>query len=125
MKDFLFADTADMEWDEIFEGVRRKVLTGKNLTICMYQLKAGLIFPPHQHPQEQMAYIIKGKVEFSMGEEGEKHIFEEGMFFSFAPNMKHGARFLEDSIVIDVFSSPMDYPAVKPEYAEEEGEKAS
>ena len=78
---------------------------------------SSLSIPTRQHPQEQMAYIVKGKVEFSMGEEGEKHIFEEGMFFAFAPNVKHGTRFLEDSIVIDVFSPPMDYKAVVPEYA--------
>jgi quercetin dioxygenase-like cupin family protein len=117
MKEFLFIDTADMEWEEPFEGVRRKVITGENLTFCLYHLKAGLTFPPHQHLQEQMAYIVEGKVEFSMGE-GEKHIFREGMFFSFGPNVRHGARFLEDSIVLDVFSPPMDYPAVRPEYVE-------
>lgn len=118
MKNFLFLDTADIDWDEPFEGVRRKVLTGNNLTICVYNLKAGLVFPAHQHSQEQMAYIIKGKCEFSVGEEGEKHIFSEGMFFAFAPNVKHGTRFLEDSVVVDVFSPPMDYKAVKPEYAQ-------
>lgn len=119
MKDFLFIDTADIEWEKPFEGVQRKVLTGKNLTVCLYHLKAGMTFPAHQHPQEQMAYIIEGKVEFSMGEEGEKHIFKEGMFFAFGPGVKHGTRFLEDSIVIDIFSPPMSYPAVKPEYAVE------
>ena len=116
MKEFLFLDTADMQWEEPFEGVRRKVITGKNLTFCLYHLKAGLTFPAHQHSQEQMAYIVKGKVEFSMGDRGDKHIFKEGMFFSFGPNVKHGARFLEESIVLDVFSPPMDYPAVRPEY---------
>ncbi|MCK4244855.1 MAG: cupin domain-containing protein, partial [Candidatus Omnitrophica bacterium] len=117
MKDFLFINTKDMEWNEPFEGVKRTILQGNNLTICLYNLKAGLVFPAHSHENEQMAYIIKGKVEFSIGEEGEKHIFEEGMFFAFGPNVKHGAKFLEDSIVVDVFSPPMkDYEkeALKP-----------
>jgi len=120
MKQFVFAQTADMEWSEPFEGVKRKVLQGKHLTICLYHLKAGLRFPAHTHESEQMAHIVKGKVEFTMGEEGEKHIFEQGMFFAFAPNVRHAARFLEDSIVIDVFSPPMtEYQdeALIPEYA--------
>ena len=117
MQEFMFLDTESITWETPFEGVKRKVLTGKNLTICLYRLKAGLTFPAHRHPQEQMAYIIQGKVEFSMGEAGEKHLFTAGMFFAFAPNVKHGTRFLEDSIVVDVFSPPMDYPAIQPEYA--------
>ena len=122
MKQFAFLKSADLDWNEPFVGVRRQVISGKNLTLCLYHLKAGLDFPQHEHPQEQMAYVIKGKVEFTMGEEGTKHIFEEGMFFCFAPGVKHGGRFLEDSIVLDVFGPSMeqyDAEAVKPEYAQE------
>ncbi|MFH1823849.1 MAG: cupin domain-containing protein [Candidatus Firestonebacteria bacterium] len=121
-KDFLFIDTKNMKWSKPFKGVSRKVLQGKNLTICFYNLKKGLTFPTHSHKNEQMAYIIKGKVEFSMGENKEKHIFKKGMFFSFAPNVKHGTKFLEDSIVIDIFSPVMkDYEkeATKPEYVKQ------
>jgi len=119
MKNFLFVKPEDLCWHESFEGVKRAVINGKNLTICLYNLKAGLEFPAHAHENEQMAYIIKGKVEFTMGENKERHIFEEGMFFCFGPRVKHGTKFLEDSIVVDVFSPPMkDYEkeAIKPEY---------
>ena len=124
MKDFLFIKSEDMKSSFPFDGVERKVLQGKNLTACLYRLKAGLEFPAHSHENEQMAYIIKGKVEFTMGEgeNQEKHIFESGMFFAFGPHAKHGTKFLEDSIVVDLFSPPMtDYEkeAVIPDYAQE------
>lgn len=115
----LFIQSKDMEWHSPVEGVKRKVVAGEGIMMALYELKAGSKFPAHQHPEEQMAYIIKGKVEFTIGNNEEKVIFEEGMFFVFPPNEKHGANILEDSTVIDFFSSPMESylgEATRPDY---------
>jgi len=69
---FAFFNSAELQWHEPFEGVRRQVITGRHVTMCLYHLKKGLKFPQHQHPQEQMAYVIKGSVEFTIGEREEK-----------------------------------------------------
>ena len=124
MKQFVFLNSSEMEWHNPFDGVLRQVVAAKNLTVCLYHMKAGLDFPMHDHPQEQMAYIIEGKIEFRVGEgeEETKHLVGGGTFYCFAPGVRHGGHFIEDCIILDVFSPPMDKydaEAVKPKYAQE------
>ena len=92
---------------------QRRTVAGKNLMITRYQAKAGAEFEAHSHPEEQMGYVIKGRVEFFIGEQEERVLFEAGTFFRFAPNERHRSRVLEDIMVIDVFSPP------RPEYLAE------
>ncbi|MDE2999286.1 MAG: cupin domain-containing protein [Gemmatimonadota bacterium] len=81
--------------------------------ITRYEVKAGAEFPGHRHPEEQMGYVIRGRIEFFVGEPERRYLFEAGTFFHFAPDEPHRSRVLEDSLVIDVFSPP------RPEYVPE------
>ena len=92
---------------------QRQIMTGQNLMIARYEVKAGAEFAAHSHAEEQMGYVIRGKVEFFVGESEKRIVFEEGTFFHFAPNERHRSRALEDSVVIDVFAPP------RPEYLNE------
>jgi quercetin dioxygenase-like cupin family protein len=92
---------------------RRRVVTGKDLMIVRYEAGAGAEFAAHSHPEEQMGYVIQGKIEFFLGWPEVRHVFEAGTFFHFAPNERHRSRALEESVVIDVFSPP------RPEYVGE------
>jgi len=92
---------------------QRRTVTGDTLMITRYEAKAGAEFEAHSHPEEQMGYVIKGRVEFFVGENEERHVFEAGSFFRFAPNERHRSRVLEDAMVVDVFSPP------RPEYVAE------
>ncbi len=71
-----------------------------------YEVMAGAEFGAHRHPEEQMGYVIRGRIEFFVGEQETRYVFEAGTFFHFAPNEPHRSRVLEDSLVIDVFSPP-------------------
>jgi len=95
------------------EVARRRTVTGENLMITRYEVKAGAEFEAHSHAEEQMGYVIQGRIEFFVGEAEERFVFEAGTFFRFAPHERHRSRVLEDSLVIDVFSPP------RPEYVAE------
>lgn len=92
---------------------QRRTVTGTHLMITRYEAKAGAEFAAHSHPEEQMGYVIKGRIEFFIGEPEERFVFEAGTFFHFAPHERHRSRVLEDIVVIDVFSPP------RPEYVAE------
>lgn len=92
---------------------RRRTITGDRLMLTRYEAKAGAEFEAHSHPEEQMGYVIKGRIEFFIGQPEKRFVFEEGTFFHFAANERHRSRVLEDAIVIDVFSPP------RPEYVAE------
>ena len=92
---------------------QRRTVVGNNLMITRYEVKAGAVFEAHSHPEEQMGYVIRGVVEFFVGEPEKRVLMEAGTFFRFAPNERHRSRVLEDAMVIDVFSPP------RPEYVAE------
>jgi quercetin dioxygenase-like cupin family protein len=91
----------------------RYTVQGEGLMICRYEVKKGCRFAPHAHPEEQMGFVIEGRIEFYVGDDEKPLLFEAGSFFRFAPNESHGSRVLEDATVLDVFTP------VRPEYREE------
>ena len=96
----------------ISEIAQRRLLTGKNLMIQCVEAKAGAEFEGHSHAEEQMGYVIRGSIEFFVGEEARSVVMEAGTFFHFAPHERHASRALEDVKILDVFSPP------RPEYVD-------
>jgi quercetin dioxygenase-like cupin family protein len=88
---------------EVFEGIYRKTLLyNKDLMLCHFTLDKNANVPVHNHDENQIGYVIKGKLKF-LTEEGE-FIANEGDSYIFYSNEKHGAVVLENSEVIDVFN---------------------
>jgi quercetin dioxygenase-like cupin family protein len=94
---------------EALPGIYRKTLIyNDNMMLCHFFLEENSDVPLHSHKEHQIGYVIKGKIQFYT--ENEKFIAEEGGSYVFESNEKHGAKILEDSEVIDVFSpSREDY----------------
>jgi quercetin dioxygenase-like cupin family protein len=88
---------------KVSDGVERKILAsgGKLMTVEVKFLK-GAVGALHSHPHEQISYVIKGSFEFEMG--GEKQIINPGDSYYVKPDIIHGIKALEDSILIDVFT---------------------
>ncbi len=93
-------------------GVFRTTMTfNRETMLCHFTLKAGSLIPLHDHPAVQHGYVVRGRVRFRRGEEGE-FLAEAGTSYVFGPNEKHGAQALEETEVVEVFA-PM-----RPEYVE-------
>ena len=103
----------EIEAKVLSDLAKRRTLTGENLMITRYEVKVGASFETHSHPEEQMGYVIKGKIEFFVGDPEQLYVFEGGTFFHFESNEPHRSHVMEDSMVIDVFSPP------RPEYVPE------
>ncbi|MBY8987108.1 MAG: cupin domain-containing protein [Candidatus Lokiarchaeota archaeon] len=90
-------------------GIYRKTLIyNDHMMLCHFFLKENSNVPLHSHKEHQIGYVIKGKLRFFT--EKEEFLAEEGDSYVFESNEKHGAKILEDSDVIDVFSpSREDY----------------
>lgn len=62
--------------------------------------------PPHQHPHEQISYIVSGRVNFIMGEGDERTVnpVEPGDMVVVPPNVPHTVEVLGESArLIDCF----------------------
>lgn len=106
-----FIDWNAIEWRTVRPGVERKGFTGEGATIALHRLHPGHEPRPHSHPNEQIAYIMAGRIRFMVG--GEEHILGPGQLIVVPPNVEHWGEVIGDEPVLnlDVFT-----PA-RPEYA--------
>ena len=80
------------------------------MTFAYWKIEAGAIFPKHSHPHEQVATMLNGEFEFSVG--NEKRIMKQGDVAIVPPNVNHSGVALTDCNIIDVF-----YP-IREDYVE-------
>ncbi|MEM2146165.1 MAG: cupin domain-containing protein [Candidatus Jordarchaeaceae archaeon] len=92
---------------EMFKGVHRKTLAvSEKMMLVEFNFKKGSIVPHHTHPNEQIGYIVKGKVKLKIGEK--EHLLENGDSYYIPPNIEHSATLIEESTIIDIFSPPRE-----------------
>jgi quercetin dioxygenase-like cupin family protein len=94
-------------WIEICPGIKRRTLAhGATMYQMMAQLDAGSRMPAHQHAQEQLVHVLKGRVRLIVA--GEPHEMVAGDSFYLASNVPHGVETIEATTIVDTFSPPRD-----------------
>lgn len=97
----------DSPWVQMFPGVKRKTLTtGEKIYQMLVLLDVGGHVPPHRHPQEQVSYVISGRLRFYI--EGATFEVGPGESIDIPGDAEHAVDTLEDAVVIDTFSPPRD-----------------
>ncbi len=86
--------------------VRRTLAQSNTMMICEFKFDKGVEVPMHTHPHEQVGYIVKGRVEMTIG--GEKYELGQGDSYLAPSNIPHGAFTLAPTIIIDTFSPPRE-----------------
>ena len=71
-------------------------------TVGEVHLMADTDVPMHQHPHEQVTYLLEGRFEFTVGDK--TTILEAGMAALIPVGVMHGGRTLTACRVVDVFS---------------------
>jgi quercetin dioxygenase-like cupin family protein len=66
------------------------------------ELAEGFIGDPDQHPEEQISYIEKGRVEFEVM--GEKKLLSEGDIQYIPSNAPHQVKVIEECVILDIFT---------------------
>ncbi|MBY6047878.1 cupin domain-containing protein [Vannielia litorea] len=85
------------------EGLTRRVgAWAQNAMIVEVHFEEGASFPPHNHPHEQITYVISGKFEFTVG--GTVYTVGPGDSLYKQPDIVHSARCLEGGTLLDVFT---------------------
>ena len=104
-------DWSTVAWTPVRPGVDRKGFSGAGATVALHRLMPGHEPRPHSHPNEQIAYILSGRIKFVVGKE--EHILGPGSLLVVPPNVEHWGEVIGDEPVmnLDVFT-----PA-RPEYS--------
>jgi len=86
--------------------ISRRILSGDQGMIVWWSIGAGVHVEPHSHANEQIVWMLKGKMEFRLG--SEQRVCGQGDVVVIPGGTEHEAWFREDTEVIDFFAPPRD-----------------
>ncbi len=99
----MFTEPSAEGYRELIPGVRLKTVAHGDRTLMgVFRIASGAVIPEHDHPQEQTGYLVSGRLEFLV--EGRTQLAEPGAGWNLSAGTRHGARALEDCVVVEVFS---------------------
>jgi len=101
-----FHDLMRLPEERVSDKITRRVLTGAQLMFTWWSVKAGAYAPPHSHPHEQIFWVLKGRIGFTL--DGEMRICGPGEMGVIPCGVVHENRFLEDSETVEVFAPPRE-----------------
>lgn len=91
------------QWEQAEPGVKRRILPpGKSIMMMEVHFEEGAEGYEHSHPQEQLSYCLKGKLEFKI--DGVVHKVKAGESIFVPSGANHGVKALEPSILLDAFT---------------------
>ena len=64
-----FGALAELPWERVTDKIERRILAGHQGMIVWWKMKAGAHAAAHQHPHEQIVWMLKGKMDFRIGNE--------------------------------------------------------
>jgi quercetin dioxygenase-like cupin family protein len=101
-------------WDELPKealkpDLGRRLIAGERLMLAHVYLEKGCIVPQHSHDNEQLTYILEGRLRFWLGEDESTVVdVAAGEVLHIPPNLPHKAEALETTLDVDVFSPPRE-----------------
>jgi quercetin dioxygenase-like cupin family protein len=100
-----FVTPRDAQQVDQAPGVHRRTMgTTDKVMLCEFFLERDAITPEHSHMNDQIGYLVYGKVEFTIG--GETRLCQPGDSWAVPGGVPHGSRALMDSLVIEAFAPP-------------------
>jgi quercetin dioxygenase-like cupin family protein len=96
-----FIKPAEMEWEQVRSWAKRLVVHAEKCSAVVNVLGGDRKSILHQHPHEQISYIISGRTEFTVG--NKTAWVEAGDIIVIPPNTDHGGGESECSM-IDFFT---------------------
>jgi quercetin dioxygenase-like cupin family protein len=101
-----FSRFAALLEEQIGEKISRRILSGDQGMIVWWSIGAGVHVETHSHANEQIVWMLKGKMEFRLG--SEQRVCGRGDVVVIPGGTEHEAWFREDTEVIDFFAPPRD-----------------
>jgi quercetin dioxygenase-like cupin family protein len=90
-----FFRVADLEQVDALPGIRRRAVWMNGVMLTFFEFAPCAVVPEHAHPNEQITIVTKGALDFTLGDE--RRLLRAGEGVRIPPNVRHGARVLEES----------------------------
>jgi len=90
MPDGTFQQISTLAERKIRDGVYLRVLAGAELMFTIVRFEPNATVPTHQHPHEQLGFILDGELEMWIG--ADRRQLRRGDVYAIPPNVPHGAK---------------------------------
>lgn len=99
----MFIFNHEREVEDLGNGIKRKLLAhgGAMMAVEVY-FKKNAVGTLHNHPHEQLTYVLSGVFEFTIG--NEVRVVKAGDTLYKEPNVIHGCVCLEAGTLLDIFT---------------------
>ncbi len=107
MGDGYYIPAAEAPQIEMRAGVHRRTMgTTDEVMLCEFFLLAGAEVPLHSHPNDQVGYVVYGRLALTIGDQ--TRVMQPGDSYAIPGGVVHAARAEVDTLVVEVFSPPRD-----------------
>ena len=96
-----FHEIASLRFKQTQLGAELRTMHTGTMTFAYWTMKGGIDFAMHQHPHEQVAHVLEGKFELTVG--NETMVLEPGKVAVIPGGVMHGGRSLTDCKLLDIF----------------------
>tara|TARA_B100000686_G_C16291823_1_gene714024 strand:- start:149 stop:523 length:375 start_codon:yes stop_codon:yes gene_type:complete len=99
----------EIEIEKVNEGMRRRIVTGENMTVAKIYFDDGFEVPLHCHHNEQITQVIKGQMQFVFGgDDPEERLLNPGDVVVIPPHVPHKATCIGEVVEIDMWAPPRE-----------------
>jgi quercetin dioxygenase-like cupin family protein len=97
----------DMPREELRADIGRRLISTERMMIAHVYLDEGAVVPTHAHENEQLTYILDGKLRLWLGDdEAQVADVAAGEVLHIPSHLPHRALALEDTLDLDIFVPP-------------------
>lgn len=90
-----------VEEKELIPGYKARFVHSEQMTFAYWNVEANAALPEHSHHHEQVANVLEGEFELTVG--GEARVLSPGMVAIIPSNVPHSGIAITDCRILDVF----------------------
>ncbi len=99
----MFGVDSPEAYQEAAPGIQIKAIArGDSVLMTKFRMSAGAKLPAHAHPNEQIGYLLSGRIFLHIG--GTSRELGPGDSWCVPSDVAHRADILEDSFALEIFS---------------------
>jgi quercetin dioxygenase-like cupin family protein len=101
-----------IRWDDVTREtltplLGRRIITGERMMLSQLYLEEGAVVPKHAHENEQLTYVLEGRMRFWFGDDESQVVdVSAGEVLAIPSWLPHRVLALERTVDVDVFCPP-------------------
>jgi quercetin dioxygenase-like cupin family protein len=97
----------DVPRETLTPRLARRVITGERMMLAQLYLEEGAVVPKHSHENEQLTYVLEGRLRFWLGDDASEIVeVSAGEVLQIPSWVPHSVLALERTLDVDVFCPP-------------------